>query len=206
LLIIVGAALTGRGDPRVFAGMLTVVTAARAATHGRFDHWIERGVVALGKAIGATIYALIFVVTFVPAHVIGRRRWARDRQDSPAWMTRKTPLGGGERHLSTGGPTPRHPMPQFLLRSVGLVAVILVANYAIGAAWDGLSPRSRAPLGTASPTRINVSGSQAPRDPRSDDPAMGGAPWAEDYWLFGLQGGGGAGVTVASRSQLGRPA
>jgi hypothetical protein len=180
-LLVVVSAVTGWGHPAVFVALLGALSLARLATGFRLDGWIERGATAIAGAIGPIAFGIGHLLIVVPAHLVGRRRWARARRQPPAWIERPRVGAAGATRLSAPEPLSAGRGRLRPLSAVGVVTLVLVADLGIGWAWNAWRPRDEVPSGPP-PTLINVTGRTAPDDPRAFDPAMGGVPWAQDYF------------------------
>ncbi len=178
-LVAVAAAL-GSSHLLVLLLALVCLTTARVVVGAPFDAKVQALAVQAGKLLTAAIFGLIYVVAFIPAWALSRPRWQRDVTAPPAWLHREPSPWGNERHPGTAEPSTGARNGHPVLVALGLTLALLLADQAIGALWNRVSPPKSAE--GPPPTLINVSGSDAPPDPRAADPAMGGVPWANQYF------------------------
>jgi hypothetical protein len=160
---------------------LAVVAGLRVASGFRFDEAVARAAGRVGDAVAFVLGSVVFVLLFLPLHLAHRLRrgtWP----DRGAWVERSGVLAPKPTSMGAVEPERRAGRRPVALRAIGLVTVIVVANYLVGFAWDSVSPREDERAAAPIPTIINVSGRDAPKDLRIDAPAMGGVPWAADYF------------------------
>lgn len=165
---------------KVLAIALAVVTAVRAVAPTSFDAATARLVSAVGTGLTWIATALSYVVFMVPAwlfhSLVGPRTatagWVDLTGARPVAATR--PYG---REVIRAPRTRR----ERVWRAVGIVATFAAVNYLVGLGYDLLTDPG-SPVPSVVTDRINLTGREPPRDPRTDDPAMGGVPWAEEYF------------------------
>ncbi|MGI8936838.1 MAG: hypothetical protein ACR2JF_01240, partial [Iamia sp.] len=144
--------------------------------------WLGRAVALATRAISATAGALLFVLIVIPGWLGHRLRpttLLRRRSGArPSW-TRTGVRPADPRSTGSSTPSVAHrTLTGRMTWGVGCVALILVANYGLGWAWD-----------SAATARAEGSTEQIPglsrrivRDPRIDSPALADAPWRERYF------------------------
>lgn len=165
---------------------------------------IDRSVHWFSSGLRVVVASLILFVVLLPLGIA--RLWSRgdplgtgEGSEGTAWhkvvvaddrLTRRTYRS--ERVRSTG----RTGLVEGLGRAIGLVALLLAADLAVGAAWERIAPRGGTRV-TSAPSRIEVvtgqitappvdladpSAEPLPADPREDLPAMAAYPWRHEYF------------------------
>lgn len=171
---------------------------------------VERAVRAVTGALAWAVSMVLFFLLLVPLGVA--RLWRREdplgtgRGDEPssAWhravpATPKlaTRSYRSERRLDDAGG--RHPVA-FVARAIGVVVLLLAADFTVGWLWARVSPPPGGPQGTqvASPIRVTAGADYGevvepvrldapdatvyPPDPRAALPAMAKYPWRDEYF------------------------
>jgi hypothetical protein len=177
-------ALAGRPVPAALVlTAATVLLALRRfapnAAH-RVDRWVAAFATGLAKAASAVLLGLVQVVVFAPLALLGAAlhrdplhalgHW-RDRPVSRSAMARRT---FGVEDVPVSSPSRGSRAARLLPRVIGWVAVVLVANYALGWLWDEYAGSHDDPASTFA--AVDYVGEYR------DLPAMADEPWADEYW------------------------
>lgn len=179
VLVVAFAALGRSTAALVVLALLIATTIARLATGFRFDRVVERGAHRVGDLLADVIGGAAFVLVVLPIHLV-RRVLRRSWGTRGTWVERTGRPDQPRRLGASSSPAGAH--RSVLLRSVGVVAAVLVLNYLVGLAWNTVAPPPEPEAAPAPTSIINVTGGPPPDDVRVDDPAMGGVPWAEEYF------------------------
>jgi len=151
--------------------------------------WIEVAVVKVIRVVADVLVGGAFLVVAVPAwcwRTLMRRTpldGARGWRVSTAGGGDPVSLGG---HATASGAT----ISTRLLAAVGLVVVLLAADYGIGWTWDQAFPTDQTvtatlPGAAGSPSDAGTGGATTttlPPDPRTGVAAMASSPWAAAYF------------------------
>ncbi len=182
LLVVVVAAFVSPPTALWVGGALVMVSVARLASGFRLDGVLQRAAERIAKVVGALLASAVYVVIFVPAWAF---RWVSGSGGQPSGWLRRDPdqFGSPTRTFGHEPPVAGSRRSRFW-RIVGVVTALAILNYLVGDVWDRLAPQSAAQAigGSAERNLINLSGRKPPPDPRANDPAMGGVPWASEYF------------------------
>jgi hypothetical protein len=162
----------------------------------RLDQSIARAAAGLARVVGAAALAVVWGLLFVPVAALARLVRVDPLQSRPRWADRAT---AGAEAEDPFAPEPRaergFSRTQRVATSVPLVVgwltIALVANYAIGWAYDEVTDSHEVP------SEVALAPSDDPAN-LLDRPALQDAPWAAahlegftaieyEYWPFLLQ-------------------
>lgn len=171
---------------------------------------IHRAVHAATAAVRTAIAYVLYVVVLLPLGIA--RRWHRDdpmrtggRDATSAWhpvpptapgLATRTYRSEREQAVAERRSAPVR-IGGFAVRAIGVVGLLLLADFAVGSAWEAVSPREEptsARIG-AGTIRIGQAADRLepvdlaapdakvyPDDPREDLPAMAKYPWRHEYF------------------------
>ena len=164
---------------RIALGDLVPKTTARVA------HAVERGITAV-------VVAVVWGLIVFPAWTFRRlRRADRPPKTAPdSWWVPSRPSAADVRTF--GSPPAAPPRRSLLLRSIGIVVVLMAIDVLVGVAWQDFT-RSEVTRPVARPLGLARDGTHD--DPRADSPALAPYPWAaqqlremqrlpQAYWPF----------------------
>ena len=148
--------------------------------------WVEVAVVKVVRGLADVVLGGVFLLVAVPTWGWRRVRGRQPLEGSPGW--RATPSGGDPAALGGHEAVSGATISTRLLAAVGVVVVLLAADYGIGWTWDRAYPTGdpvvadQPAVATGSPADASATTTTLLPDPRAGAAPMAASSWAAQYF------------------------